>query len=259
MFKKPATIAILMGAVIFGIIYFGLDTKPSKQKALEKSRAEKFEVTGIQNLLSSAKSELSNEQSAFVESLNKKVRDSNDEDSKIEALKTLASGWYEMGFPVISGYYAEEVAELDGGHDAWALAGTTYILGMRKSGEEARRIFARNRAVKALESAISLDSENISDKLNLALIYVEAPDKSPMEGILMLKDLNEKHPDDVSILNQLGRLSIQTNQTDKAIMRLTRSYKIDPENRNTICLLASAYEQAGEDQKASLFQKKCKK
>jgi len=80
-----------------------------------------------------------------------------------------------------------------------------------------------------------------------------------MQGILMLKELNDKYPNNVSVLNQLGRLAIQTGQGEKALERLTKAYELDPKNGATICMLASAYEITGDDTNAVKFQTLCEK
>ena len=255
--KRPVIIALGLGAALFCLIYFGLDTKPSEQRAVEKSRAANMEATGIQNILSEARDTLSGDSRAYLEALNEEVRSAPDDTVKVAKLKQLSAAWYEQGNTLISGYYAEEIAKLTGEHDAWAVAGTTYILGMRSVRDEANRSYARKRAIQAIETAISLEPDNVSDQINLALIYVEAPDTNPMQGILMLRDLNDKYPASVKVLNQLARLAIQTGQTEKALERLTTAYGLEPDNQNTVCMLAKAYEMSGDQQKVLQFQQLC--
>jgi len=257
MLKKPATIAVVLGAILFSLIYFGLDTKPKKQRALEKSRAVNLEATGIQNIMAAAKDSLSDNERSYLEALNIEAKAAATDSSKVPALRKLSAAWYDAGHPIVAGYYAEEIAKFDQGHEAWSVAGTTYILGMRSARQESQRQFAKSRAVRAIESAISIEPNNVADQINLALIYVEAPDTNPMQGILMLRELNEKFPEDVSIMNQLARLAIQTNQTGKALERLTTAYAIDPENRNTICLLATAHKMNGDEKNAEVYKVKC--
>lgn len=257
MLKKPASIAIILGVVIFSIIYFGLNTKPNKQRAQEKSRVSNFEATGIQNILTATKDSLSKDELAYLETLNHEVNQEANDSLKVIALKKLSGAWYEQGYPILSGYYAEEIAKILGDHDSWAVAGTTYILGMRNAPSDSQKSFSRNRAIKALESAISIEPDNISDQINLSLIYVDAPDENPMQGILMLRELNEKYPQSVNVLNQLGRLAIRTNQTEKALQRLLKAYELEPDNRNTICLLASAYKLANDTVNENAFKSKC--
>jgi cytochrome c-type biogenesis protein CcmH/NrfG len=99
--------------------------------------------------------------------------------------------------------------------------------------------FCANRAIQAFENAISLDPSDITNKVNLAVCYAERPPQNnPMKGILMLIDLNKKHPENVPTLSTLGRLGIQTGQFEKAVARLELALQIEPKNIKVNCLLA---------------------
>ena len=43
----------------------------------------------------------------------------------------------------------------------------------------------------------------------------------------------------------------------QALERLEAAIKLEPENKNTICLLATAYKNAGNEAKANEYQNKC--
>jgi uncharacterized protein HemY len=60
------------------------------------------------------------------------------------------------------------------------------------------------------------------------------------------------------VYNALGRLAIKTNQWQRAIERLEKSWSLDKKNPNTPCLLAKAYEGAGNIAKATEFATLCK-
>lgn len=236
-----------------------MSTIPKEQKAVGMSRATNIEATGIQNIVTSSKKALSKEQLNIIEALQTEYHDAKSDNDKTERAKSMASKWYEFGVPIVSGYFAEEIAKIQNTKEAWSIAGTTYQIGMKSSSEEKEILFAKGRAVKAFENAISLSDNNINDKINLALIYVDNPDTNPMQGIQMLLKLNENNPDNVQIMNKLARLAIRTNQTEKAIIRLEKAIGLEPENNNSICLIAQAYAQAGNEVKAKEFQDKCKK
>jgi len=253
-------IIVLVGCLaLFAIIYFGLDTKTPDQKAFEKSRVSTIEATGIQNIVMDAKKSLTKEQLNIVETLQSEFQNTQDDSLKVDKAKSLASKWYEIGFPIVSGYYAEEIANIENTQEAWSITGTTYSIGLKNATSEKELQFAKGRAVKAFENAISLADDNVSDKINLALIYVDYPDTSPMQGIQMLLKLNESNPDNVQVMNQLARLAIRSNQIDKAITRLEKALTLEPDNNNSICLIAQAYQLAGNDAKAVEFQNKCRK
>ncbi len=257
--SKSQSILVVASIALFCFIYFGMSTIPSKQKEAGISRANNIEATGIQNIVSDAKKSLSKDQLNIIEALQTEYHDATSDEEKVERAKSMASKWYEFGSPIVSGYFAEEIAKIQNTKDAWSIAGTTYQIGMKSSEVPKEVQFAKGRAVKAFENAISMVDNNINDKINLALIYVDNPDTSPMQGIQMLLKLNENNPDNVQVINQLARLALRTNQTDKAIQRLEKAIGLEPENNNSICLLAQAYAQAGNEVKAQEFQNKCKK
>lgn len=257
--SKSQSILIAATIALFCLIYFGMNTIPKEQKAADVSIASNIEATGIQNIVTKAKKALSKDQLNIIEALQTEYHDASSDEEKVERAKSMASKWYEFGVPIVSGYFAEEIAKIQNTKDAWSIAGTTYQIGMKSSQVPKEIQFAKGRAVKAFENAISLTEDNIKDKINLALIYVDNPDTNPMQGIQMLLKLNENNPDNVQVMNQLARLALRTNQTQKAIQRLEKALSLEPENNNSICLIAQAYAQAGNDAKAQEFQNKCKK
>ncbi len=253
-------VAIISGAVvIFFTLYLGCDTKSNKQRALEKSRAMTIESTDISNILQTAKSQLTALQGSEVLALEQQLKQAVTDEAKVEVLKKLSGAWYQLGQPAVAGTYAQDIAELTGTEEAWSIAGTTYAICLQNVQEDKVRSYCMNRAIKAFENAISINPGNLAHRVNLALCYTENPPRdNPMKGILMLRELNEQQPDNVLVLNSLARLALKTNQLGRAMERLEQSYKIEPQNPNTVCLLAQVYQSLGQSAKASEFAQKCK-
>lgn len=258
--KNSQWIVVAVVAVVFCFFYFGMDTKPSEQRQQEKTRALQMEATGIQNLLMEAKSDLDAEQKAVLDQLVEDVRSAEGDEGKLaESYKKLSGAWYQAGRADIAGYYAEEVAKRDSVADGWAIAGTTYMLAVQSQMGDKVTEWSINRARQAFENAISMDASNVDHKINLALTYIENPlGGAPMKGIMMLRDLVTANPDEVKALNQLGRLSLRTNQNDKAVIRLEHAIGVEPNNLTTICLLAQAYEAVGDKAGAEEYSARCK-
>ena len=78
-----------------------------------------------------------------------------------------------------------------------------------------------------------------------------------MKGILLLRDLNEKNPDNVKIILTLARLGLQTGQFDKAIARIESALEIDSENSEAICYMANALEMAERLEEAQVWADRC--
>ncbi len=258
--NKGQWILILTAALLFAVLYFGFDTKPSKQKDVEKQRASSFASTDINAMLVDAKATLPTQATASVMALEGDLEKAVQDTAKASAYRELSSLWYQLEKLGIAGYYAEKVAEITRDEESWSIAGTTFSICLQREMEEKIRSFCTDHAVQALEKAASLNPANLQHKVNLALVYAENPPQdTPMKGILMLRDLNEQHPDDVLVLTQLGRLAIKTSQFDRAIERLTRAVELEPGNKAATCLLAQAFEGKGDAAKATDFKAKCEK
>lgn len=254
-------ILILASVALLATMYFGCSTLGKKQKEVEKSRLSNMEATGLSNLVKEASQKLSDSQKSVIEAIQLDLDQSGKDTLKrISVLKTLSGTWYEMGYPAIAGTYAEEIAVAEKSEEAWSMAGTTYALCVKNAGENAKeKEYCSKRSIGAFEKAISLAPENVDNRVNLAICYVDNPlPDNPMQGILMLRELNTQHPENVGVLNQLGKLAIQTNQIAKALTRLENAIKLEPENKTTICLLAEAYSASGDKAKAQEFIDKCK-
>jgi tetratricopeptide (TPR) repeat protein len=258
---KTQYILISAAIAVFVTIYFGCDTTTAKQQELEKSRSNNIESTSIRNLIIEANKKLDDKQKNIIDAINLDLENAaKDTVAKIQGLKSLSGTWYEFGFPAIAGSYAEDIATITKDEQSWSLAGTTYALCVKNAGDNAKeKEYCSKRSVQSFEKAISLNPGNIDNRVNLAICYVDNPlPENPMQGILMLRDLNKEHPSNVTVLNQLGKLAIQTNQIDKAITRLENAIQLEPNNKITICLLADAYTASGDKAKAKIYSDKCK-
>jgi tetratricopeptide (TPR) repeat protein len=246
--------------LLFLLIYFVLDTRPPEQESGPRPAAGAMQATSAEVLIREAAKDLTQGQILELEILEERLAESEeDPEAKVEVLKGLSSRWYAFGKPSIAGHYARRVAEEVQNAEAWGIAGSTFSIGLQKAEEEKELKYCRQNAVTCFENAISLDPDEVSYRLNLALVYTEQPlVDDPMRGILMLRELNQNYPENVPVLNNLGRLGIQTGQIERALERLERSYELDPENPVTVCLLAQAYQAGGSEDKAGLFADKCR-
>lgn len=244
-------------ALFFGL-YFGCNTKPKKQQIVEKTRSLTLESTDVQSLIRNGKDSLSIAEKSEILALEKDLKAANSDADKVEQFKLLSRKWYQFANAAVAGHYAEEIAKIENTEEAWSIAGTTYSIAVQRASVEKNKKFCAARAIQAFENAISINPTNTDHQVNLALCYTEYPLKdNPMKGIQMLLDLNKKEPDNVSVLNTLARLGLQTGQFEKAAKRLERVLSLDANNQKATCLLAQAYQGLGNAEKAASFNNKC--
>ena len=252
-------IVVSIAVVLFIAMYFGCETTPDNHKIIEKQRLDNVVSTDISSLLMDAKNGLSPKDEPAILALEMELNNSSGDDEKANVYKELSSLWYKLNNPAIAGYYAEQVALIENNEDAWSIAGTTFSICVQRVTEAKIKSFCTDHAVSALENATSLNPSNLQHAVNLALVYTENPPaENPMKGILMLVELNKQNPDNVSVLNQLGRLAIKTGQIDKAIQRLSKAIELEPDNPMSNCLPGKAFEEKQDPEAASPYLTRCK-
>ena len=256
--NRSQWMVISAAVVLFIIMYFGCDTNPDNHKTIEKQRFDNAVSTDISSLLMDAKQDIKPENGSSILALEMDLNNAVEEEEKVEAFKELSSAWYKFGKPAIAGYYAEQVALVDNTEETWSIAGTTYSICVQRETEIKVKDYCTDHAISALENAASLNPTNLQHNINLALVYTENPPKeTPMKGVLMLVELNKQNPENVSVLNQLGRLAIKTGQYDRAVQRLTKALELEPENPTSNCLLGKALEEKNDQTAAAPYLAKC--
>jgi uncharacterized protein HemY len=258
MLNKAQYLTLFAALLLFLGLYLGFSTTPSSQKIVERSRSIQVERTSFERLLEDAKAHLNAGQLAEVGNLEKQLNEATLDADRIAILKKLSGWWYAQGQIPVAGGVAEQVAELENTDTAWSVTGATFYHALVGEQNPALREFCGARALKAFESAISLNPNFVEHRVNLALVYAENPPKdNPMKAVLLLRDLEKEYPENPAVYNALGRLAIKTGQWERAIQRLEKAWLLDPENPNTPCLLARAYEAAGNSNKAAEFAARC--
>ncbi len=255
--NQKQILLIIASLVLVIILYFGCDITPPEIKDNEKSMSENIEATSVQNILKTAQKTMNREQIAVIEMLEEELKVADDS-SKVEKLIALSSKWYEFGQPALSGDFAQQVAEIQNTESSWAVSGTTYALCVKMSSDQTIKDFCSKRAMSSFDNALSINPENVEHKINKALVNVEnPPNGQPMTGILQLRNLNEKYPENTAEINQLAQLAIRTNQFDRAIQRLLVALELEPDNKTSNCLLAEAYTLAGKESEGVVYKEKC--
>lgn len=251
-------IVILASALLLAGLYFGFDTKPKDQKNIETKRAIEGTATDFATLENAAKSAIKPADLTRLDALAEKAAAEKDEKAKLALLKELAGGYFESGSPILSGKTADEIAEIEKTDAAWSIAGATWQIAGTNTEDHAAHDFCGKKAIAAFENAVSIKPSEVAHQVNLAAVYADFPlPDNPMKAVLMLRDLEAKHPDNPLVFNALGRLAIKTNQWERAIARFEKSLSLDPKNKQATCLLADAYRGAKQDAKAAEQEKRC--
>jgi tetratricopeptide (TPR) repeat protein len=252
--QKRPLFAALSAILLFCALYFGLSNVSPERKGISKTRQVMGTVTDAESLIHAATDALNPGQKEQLRAL------MGSQDSLTVLQKeTLSAWWVKANKPEVAGAYAEQIAQTTQTAAAWSIAGATLHMGINQAqASDIARKYCADQSKKAFENAISIEPDNPEHRINLALVYADAPSENPMQAVQILRELEAKYPDNVGVYNALGRLAIKTGQWDRALQRLEKALTLQPTNQNTVCLLAVAYEGAGNAAKAQDFARKCK-
>jgi tetratricopeptide (TPR) repeat protein len=259
MFNRQQYIIIVSAVLLVFAIYLGCDRVPKNHKSKgDDSVSLPTADAEIGAWIAEAKAKLSPEMSAKVSSIEQQIKISSSDTAKSNLMKQLSSVWYSQEKLIAAGYYANQIAAIDKTEKGWNIAGSTLFEAIRASDDTHIKQYCSENAVKAYEKAIAIAPQNVDYQIALALCYTEFPPQdNPMKGILQLRDLDTKFPNNAKVLFQLAKLAMRTNQYDKAVTRLEQILKTNPNNPDAICLISDAYRGQGNEAKAKVFTDKC--
>ena len=261
MARKQQWIVISLGfALLLGLYFFGR-TKPDPKSvaALQPAQPEQLDSRSI---IETAKSHLSPEQQERINSLEQSVVRGDVVNQKIRVYRQLASFWRDSArvFEPYA-YYIGEEAKLENSEKSLTFAAHLYLAQLKAVDQQSLQVWMANQAKELFEKALILNPQNDSSKVGLGSCYIFGASgaSSPMEGILRILEVANRDSSNMYAQFMLGYGGILTGQYDKAIIRLTKVVKAEPDNSEAVFLLAEAYEKHGDNRNAAIWYEAGKK
>lgn len=229
-------IVVFLGIILAITLYF-LRTKPAQDNA-------------IQQLINSAKSQLTVEKLNEINQLEielKKIK------NKADYLKKLEKTWEAENEIAVAAFYSFRVAELENTADAWSNAGFKFISSFQTSSRSDTIDQMFNyyviSATRCLEAGLALDSTDLNIKTGLAICYSEGQGDM-MKGVGILRSVIAENQDHVKANLQLGKYSLMSGQTEKALERFNTVLRIDPINVEALIGAGNANMRLGNEEMA---------
>ncbi len=249
-------IVIASSIILFSVLYFGFDNKPSNRSEVDKTRALKAEgTTDTDKIIDAAKAAISKDELILITELEAALPLQLTDSLRAETYKEISREWNKLQQFTVGGIYAKKVAESLKTETAWSIAGTTFGIAMKNEQNSENRQFAVDEATNAFQKALEINPEETQHKINLALTYVETA--QPMQGIMMLRQLSEEKPENTAVLMALGQLSIRSGQYDKAVERYQQVIELEPKNLKGYYALGQVYQAIGKKEEAINSYQKC--
>jgi tetratricopeptide (TPR) repeat protein len=151
-------------------------------------------------------------------------------------------------------WFAEEASKFFNTTESWIKAGDNYYQAYTFAVNQTKQNNLAEKTQEFYGKVLKENPENLEVKTKMAMTYLTS--SSPMQGIMMLREVLATDPKNELALFNLGMLSVQSGQYDKAIDRLEELIKINPMHTQGQLLLGIALVSKGEKVKAKeQFQK----
>ena len=264
--KKQQYFVAFSGILLLtGLYFFGNTVSPSKKApAASVQKAGEDKSIDIKDILEASEAKLSPEQLAYVTRLQNAVVRGDVRDQQLKAYRQLASFWKDSVRNAFlpTAYYMGESAKLENSEKSLTFAAQLFLNNLRGQ-HPALKTWMANEAKELFEKALQINPGNDSARVGLGGSYIfggsaENPQEI-MQGIQQILEVARKDSNNMYAQFMLGLGGIESKQFDKAIERLNRVVRNQPENLEAIITLAEAYDQKADKPHAIQWYEAAKK
>src|SRR5690606_20055438 len=129
----------------------------------------------------------------------------------------IADNWMGHNQKPVAAHYYLQAAKLENSEKKLTFAARLFLELVRKAPSEDIQAWEGQQAIEGFQRALRINPENDSAKLSLAECYIGTG--ATMEGVMLLREITEKDPDNITANLILGQQGIVSGQFDKAISR----------------------------------------
>ncbi len=248
--KKQQSLLLLGGLLLFAGLFFFGNTIPPKTKLAEPASTVHGAAPAIApsvttaSLVSEAKAKLSPSQSSRITQLENSVVRGDVKAQQIKVYNQLSAFWDDtLRQHLLGAYYTGEAAKLENSEKKLTFAARLLLDNLMEEENSARQTWIATNAKALFEKSLEINPANDSAKIGIGACYMFGNiSENPMQGIMAVREIVEKNPDNIYGQMMLGIGGIRSGQYDKAIDRFTTVVSKQPDNLEAILYLAETYE-----------------
>lgn len=223
---KSKIIAFAGAAAVVVLVYFGMSNKPPKVSAFDEQREKLIDSLHYPN------------GDALIQMHKDMTRASGG--SKSALLNQLSEEWLKLGQPSISADYLRQLADNDPTYTNYMTAGAALSSLIDFEQSDNLRVNLVYGARYCYETAEKLQPGDLDARIGLGAVLVSGGN-TPMEGIMMLREIDAENPGNVKVNLELGRFSVMSGQFDKALERFEAVLQKDSLNLQARYMIAQTY------------------
>ena len=246
--KKQQILLIGIGITLIVTLYlFGKTSVPGKPLAKPSSQNQQLANFDFESFINFSKQTLTPSQSEHIAGLENLVIRGAVKDQQIKVYHQLAHYWKDslnQNIPYIG--YIGRASRLENSEKSLTFAARNFFEISKEISEPAIKNWMSGEAEALYNMVLAINPANDSAKVGLGAVILFSGTHSPMEGIKLIKEVEQKDSTNMYAQFMLGYGSVISQQWDKAIERFEKVLSREPENSEAMLLLAEAYEQKGD-------------
>lgn len=253
--KNKQLIVVGGGLLLFvALFFFGktVASKNNKTNTPDHNDHSEASVINTPDLLKKAKERLSATQVQYLNALENSVVRGDVKEQQLHVFHQLARYWKDSAnvFEPYA-YYTAEAAKLDNSEKSLTFAAQLFIDNLFDEGNPAMQTWLANNGKDLLEKALIINPTNDSSKIGLGACFILGNiSDQPMQGILPVKAIADKNPNNLYAQWVLGLGGKKSGQLDKAVERFSIIIKKEPNNMGAILHLAECFDMKGDKKEA---------
>lgn len=239
--------AILMVGTLYSLPKIVVNTK-DKGEVNEQSQAQVSENDKDVSVDNHVTSSLSTDQQKEVDQLRSKYNQTSSLEKANAAIQVSEAFGKFQKFDS-SAFYAEQAAILNPTVETNLRAGDRYYEAYGFAVEDSKAKVLGEKTRSFYQKALDQNPALLSAKANMAMTYVNTA--SPMQGILLLREVLDTDPTNELALFNLGILSMRSNQYTKAVERFQQIIQNSPNNTKAQFYLGVCLVELGRNDEAT--------
>lgn len=250
--KRQQFILIGGGLVLLIVLFFLAPTTPKAPAVTEHHHAGDGHDHGNDSaatittaaILASYKEKLTPSQLEYVTRLENTVVRGDVKDQTLHSYHQLAKFWRDSARSFLPyAFYTGEAAKLENSEKNLTFAANLFLGNLQVQEAPALKTWMAGEAKTLFEKVLELNPANDSAKVGLGSCYFFGNlGATPMEGILKIREVAEKDPENMYAQFMLGVGGMMSGQLDKAAERFEKVVKNQPDNLEALLRLAEVYE-----------------
>ncbi len=241
--KLPQIILVVAAIGLGAFLYFTPFAPLAEHVAVTESDAAVVSYD-IRDDINEIKNELD---SATLARINELEEELNQEDiaQKISTYDSLIAVYDQLRKPIGSAHFALAKAKLSNETEQWTVAAERFLMSAKYMGEKTQKENWFGQAKMCYEKAVELSPDDLERQVDLGICLMESASvlgTAPMEGIGVLKNVEQLDPTNIRAQINLGYFAIRSGQFDKAEERFNNVIEIDKNYADVHLYLANLHE-----------------